>query len=135
MEELLLAIIAGLLEFLCEAFAELIAEFLASAVIRALRKIAGAAIELSPLEAISVFLIAGAAAGGISFLLFPHPLVPPSRLHGVSILVSPLLTGATMSLIGQGLRKRDKDPTQMESFGYGFTFAFAMAVVRFLLLN
>jgi hypothetical protein len=61
--------------------------------------------------------------------MFPHPLAHPSRIHGISLLVSPVIVGVVMSLIGSVQRNRDKRVAQIESFGYGFAFAFGMAVV------
>jgi hypothetical protein len=47
------------------------------------------------------------------------------------MLVSPVIAGLVMSLIGSVLRKRDKNVVRIESFTYGFVFAFGMAAVRF----
>jgi hypothetical protein len=76
------------------------------------------------------YVMLGMATGGVSVFLFPHPLIHPSRIHGISLLVSPVLTGLVMSRIGAALRRYGKHPTQIESFGYGFAFAFGMALVR-----
>jgi hypothetical protein len=59
----------------------------------------------------------------------------PSRLHGVSVIVSPLITGFVMSQLGRLLRNHDREVTPVEGFGYGFVFAFAMALVRFLMFR
>jgi hypothetical protein len=69
--------------------------------------------------------------GGLSLLIFPHPLIHPSRIHGISLLINPVIAGGVMSLIGFMLRKRDKRVVQIENFGYGFAFAFGMALLRF----
>lgn len=68
--------------------------------------------------------------GGISVLFFPHPIVHPSRFHGVSLIISPVLALLGMSFVGSTMRKRNR-VMQLESFGYGFAFAFGMALVRF----
>ena len=47
------------------------------------------------------------------------------------VVVSPILAGLGMSLMGSALRKRNKKAMQIESFGYGFAFALGMALVRF----
>lgn len=75
----------------------------------------------------------GGVAGGPSLLLFPHPLVQPSRFHGIRLIVSPVLVGLGMSLVGLALRRRGKKGVQLESFGSGYTFAFGIALIRFLL--
>ena len=86
----------------------------------------------SPVLATVGYLVLGTTAGGVSLLLFPHPLVHPSRMHGISLLISPVITGALMSIVGYAYRRSGKQPAQIESFGYGFAFALGMAVIRFL---
>jgi hypothetical protein len=78
------------------------------------------------------FTILGVVLGLLSLLIFPRPLVHPSRLHGVSLLISPVISGLIMSFVGRVVRRRGKAPVQIESFTYGFTFALAMALIRFL---
>jgi len=77
------------------------------------------------------YTLLGASAGGLSLFIFPHPLVHPSRLHGINLLVSPIVTGLVMSLIGSILSRQGKKVVQIESFGYGFAFAFGMALIRY----
>jgi hypothetical protein len=72
---------------------------------------------------------------GISLFFFPHPLVHPSRVPGVSVIISPVLAGLGMSFIGSMQRKRNKKVMRMEGFGYGFAFAFGMALVRFIFVT
>ena len=91
--------------------------------------------EVNPVLAALGYVLLGMATGGVSVFLFPHPLIHPSRIHGISLLVSPVLTGLVMSRIGAALRRYGKHPTQIESFGYGFAFAFGMALVRYLVVK
>jgi hypothetical protein len=70
--------------------------------------------------------------GGVSLMLFPHPIMHPTKIHGISLVIGPMLAGLVMSAVGSMLRRRDKEVIQLESFRYGFTFAFGMALVRFL---
>lgn len=85
--------------------------------------------------ATAILVLIGLALGFVSAIIFPHPLVHPSKLHGVSLLISPLLTGFGMSAIGRGVRRRGRIPVQIESFAYGFTFAFAFALIRLLVVH
>jgi hypothetical protein len=121
--ELLLGIVELLLELAGEAILDLalrgIAEVLADSEIS------------SPVLASFGYGLLGVMTGGLSLLVFPHPLVHPSRIHGISLLVNPVIAGVVMSLIGSMLRKRDQKVVQIESFGYGFAFAFGMALLRF----
>jgi hypothetical protein len=68
-------------------------------------------------------LILATISGGLSRLIFPHPLVRPSKVHGISLFISPAITGSLMWMIGYALRRRGKQAAQIESFGYGFAFA------------
>jgi hypothetical protein len=77
------------------------------------------------------YVFLGLISGIVSVFLFPHPLVPRSRFHGVSLVVSPLITGLVMSQVGLAVRRRGRQPAQIEGFRYGFAFAFAMALIRF----
>jgi uncharacterized membrane protein YeaQ/YmgE (transglycosylase-associated protein family) len=131
MGELLLELLLGLAEIFFEAFFELVGAALLDLVSRVLAKMFEDTEISSPILASIGYGLLGALTGGLSVLIFPHPLVHPSRIHGVSLLVSPVVAGAVMSLIGSTLRKRDKEVVQIESFGYGFVFAFGMAAVRF----
>jgi hypothetical protein len=81
------------------------------------------------------FTLLGLALSFVSILVLPHPLVHPSKFHGISLLISPLITGLIMGFIGRTIRRRGKIPVQIESFAYGFTFAFAFALIRFLMVR
>ena len=85
----------------------------------------------NPLMACIGYVFLGGVAGALSLLFFPHPLVHRSRVLGLSVVISPVLAGLGMSMVGSTLRKRNKKAMQIESFGYGFAFAFGMALVRF----
>jgi hypothetical protein len=129
-----------MIEFLLEVLLELVGEFLLELTVAALLDLALRAIVkvfetlriASPVLASIIYVILGAVGGGSSLLIFPHPLVHPSRIHGVNLLVSPLVTGLAMSLIGSILSRQGKKVTRIESFGYGFAFAFGIALVRYL---
>ena len=79
------------------------------------------------------FTLLGIGLGFVSALVLPHPLVHPSRFHGISLLISPVITGLIMGFIGRMVRRRGKTPVRIESFAYGFTFAFAMTLIRLLM--
>ena len=128
MDDLLLAIA----ELLFEVFLEITGEVLLDLLARA-----GAAVfrsEEVP-HRIGTWLACafyGVIAGVLSLGVVPRPVFHRSRMHGISLIVSPVLTGAVMSGIGTLLRRRGKRVTQIQSFPYAFAFAFGMAVVRFL---
>jgi len=131
MDEILFALLSGLIELFLEAFFELVAAAILDLVSRAIARVFEGLEISSPVLASVGYGLVGVLTGGLSLLIFPHPLVHPSRIHGISLLVSPAIAGVVMSVIGSILRERDKKVVRIESFGYGFAFAFGMAVVRF----
>ncbi|MGH9900264.1 MAG: hypothetical protein ACRD68_00315 [Pyrinomonadaceae bacterium] len=89
----------------------------------------------NPFLALIGYAFLGFVAGGISLIFFPHPFIRGSELHGISLLISPLLAGGAMSLVGMLRRRRGETALRLDSFGYGFIFAFAMALVRLMFTN
>jgi hypothetical protein len=130
--ELLLSIIFELfLEFTLQIVGEVLFEV-------ALQKFSGAAWARKTLDvslAVLMYLGLGAITGWLSILIFPHSFIRSSRLHGISLLITPLLAGFTMACIGWIRRRQGKLVIQLDSFAYGFLFAFGMALVRFLFTN
>ena len=131
MLELFFSLLELFLEFFFEAAFEFAAEFLTFLIWRGVAAVFDATEFKNPALACIGYVFLGGIVGGLSLLLFPHPLVHPSRVPGLSVVISPVLAGLGMSLVGSTLRKRNKKVMQIESFGYGFAFAFGMAVVRF----
>jgi hypothetical protein len=132
MIELLVAVLEMLLEIFFEAAFEFAAEFFGALILRGIPAVFDKSEFKSPLLACFGYVFLGGVAGGLSLLFFPHPLVHPSRIPGVSVIISPVLAGLGMSMVGSTLRKRNKKAMQIESFGYGFALAFGMALVRFI---
>ena len=120
-----------LLEIFLEAFFEFAISWLGALILRGIAEAFDTSEFKNPLQACIGYGFFGAAAGALSLLFIPHPLVHPSRVPGLSLVVSPVLAGLGMSLVGSFLRKRSKKGMQIESFWYGFAFAFGMAIVRF----
>lgn len=81
-------------------------------VLRAIAKLFETFRFANPVLALASYVLLDALSGGLSLLVFPHPLVHPSRLHGINLLVSPTATGLAMSLIGSMLSRQDKKVTR-----------------------
>lgn len=126
MDDLLFA----LAELILEVLFELAGEAILDLALRAIGEMLGRSEFKNPLVASIGYAILGALTGGLSLLIFPHPLIHPSRVHGISLLIAPVVTGSVMAMIGSILRRQGKKATQIESFGYGFAFAFGMALIR-----
>ena len=135
MEDLIGALLGGLVELFVEFLLEFGVELLFQAAANKVRGKVQTDGALQPILNGILLMLAGALAGFFSFILFPHPLVPPSKLHGVSILLSPTLTGLAMMGLGRVLQKYGRTPGWFAKFGYGFSFAFGMALARFLLVG
>ncbi|MGA2048200.1 MAG: hypothetical protein ABSG96_10935 [Terracidiphilus sp.] len=135
MEELLVALLAGIAELLGEVLIELVAEALTAFVVRAFRSVFGESMAFGTILAALGYLMLGAVFGGLSVIILPHPLIHPTRIHGASLVISPIVTGLIMAQIGLVRRRNDKDVLRIESFGYGFTLALGAAIARFLFVR
>jgi len=135
MEEFLTAVILSIAEMLFEAFFELLGVLLADLSVRFVNRSKTDAKDPSAVLAAAAYSSFGVVAGVVSVWLIPHRLFPVSRFHGISLLISPLVTGLAMSQIGILLRQRGKRRIRIESFGYGFAFALWMAIIRFFFVQ
>jgi hypothetical protein len=135
MEDFLLGLLGFLVELLGETLTDIAFAAIVDAVSRGLRHVGGSARRGNPIAATVILIAAGVAFGFLSAIVFPHPLVHPSKYHGISLLVSPVTTGLVMAAIGRRVRRRGRVPVQIESFAYGFTFAFAFSLIRILMVR
>jgi hypothetical protein len=132
MGEFLFELLLVFAELFLEIFLEVAATTLFDLALRAIAKVFDTLRFANPVVASIGYTLLGTLAGGLSVFIVPHPLVHPSRLHGINLLVSPIVTGFVMSLFGSVLRRQGGKVTRIESFGYGFVFAFGMALIRYL---
>jgi hypothetical protein len=125
--------------FLLEIIFEIIFEGLLQLIVEIVLEVLGHAFswrtqENRTLHAAVVFIFygaVGAALGGASLLIFPRTLVRPSPLPGASLIISPLLVGLAMSLIGRWRLEHGQKVLRLDSFAYGAIFAFGFALIRF----
>ncbi len=87
---------------------EFVAEFIGALIIRAVGAVFDTSEIKNPVLAYIVYMVLGGVVGGLSLLLFPFPLVHPSRVPGLSVIISPVLAGLGMSMVGSTLQKRNK---------------------------
>lgn len=130
MEELLWALLSAFSELLFEAFLEVVVAATADLLVRAFRNLFAETNAINPILAAIVYLLIGGVLGGASLHFFPRPMFHPSRFHGISLVLSPVITGLVMLRVGVLLRRNGKESVRIESFGYGFTFALGMAIIR-----
>jgi hypothetical protein len=131
MDDFLLGLLFAFVELFADVLFEIAGEALLDLAQRAIAEVLETSSSMRPEFASLGYALLGVLAGGLSVLIFPHPLVRPSKIHGISLLVSPLVTGLVMFLIGSLLRRQGKKAVQIESFGYGFAFALGMALIRY----
>ena len=135
MEDLLLAILEPLFELLAEFLLELGFGLFLSFLWRKARAARWKSRRISMWLILPLLGVVGASFGWISTLIIPSPIFHPGRIHGLSLIVSPLLTGMAMAIIGSNLTRRKEMPAPLESFSGGFSFALGVALIRFLHVN
>jgi hypothetical protein len=132
MEDLLIALLSGVAELLGEVVLQFVGEALTAFIVRSFRNVVGESLDVGTMLAALGYLLLGFAYGGLSVIAFPHPLIHPTRIHGASLVISPIITGLIMARIGLVRRRNNKDVVRVESFRYGFALALGVAIIRFL---
>ena len=86
------------------------------------------------LAGIGYFLF-GAALGGLSLLAFPNSFIRSESFHGINLLITPLLAGLGMALIGKFRERKAGASLRLDNFIFGYLFALPMTLIRFLYTN
>lgn len=73
----------------------------------------------------------GAGCGGLSIWLFPAHLVTEEPLRILNLVVTPVVVGVLMSLMGAWRSHRGEPLLRLDRFAYGYLFALSLALVRF----
>src|SRR5712691_3394228 len=103
--ELLLEII---FEFFLEFILQIIGEILFEVAFQKFSNTAWAHRTLNATLAVLMYFGLGVITGWLSIMIFPHSFIRSSRLHGISLLITPLLAGFTMACVGWIRRRQDK---------------------------
>ncbi|HEV2836105.1 MAG TPA: hypothetical protein VGW58_12345 [Pyrinomonadaceae bacterium] len=128
MEAIFEFIILVVFEFLLEVAGELMLEL----GLRSLGETIVSREHRNPLLAGIGYALLGLIGGGLSLLFFPNAFARSEALHGISLLIAPVLTGLAMAGLGWLWEKKGRQRLPIDSFAYGFIFALPMAIVRFL---
>jgi len=115
MDDFLLTLLSGLLEIFMEVSLQLVAESVVALFDRWFQNLFTESKARSPIAAAVGYFLMGLVFGVVSVVVAPHPLVKPSKIHGISLLISPLITGLIMSQIGVWIRKRELRTVRIES--------------------
>jgi hypothetical protein len=139
--EILFELLVVVAEFIAEIALQLAFEWLAGTGVRGLRDARDArnarhakpaAREVSPALAVLGYAVLGAAVGAISLWPFPYSFIGPYAARLANLVVTPVIAGALMSLIGGRRQLKGEPLIRLDRFAYGVVFAFAMSLVRFL---
>ena len=125
-----------IMEILLQIFLEFLLQFvggiITDVVLHALSRFIKSRRTLNVVVTLIMYLGVGLFVGWLSILIFPTAFVRSSNLHGISLLIMPVLAGFTMSAIGWIRQRQGKRRIRFETFSCGFVFAFAMALIRLL---
>jgi len=121
-----------LLEIFLEFVLQFVGEVLLEGILHAAWRVGWVRRTVNSLLIAILLFGAGALFGWLSIWIFPNAFIRSSSLHGISLVITPMLAGLTMSVMGWIRRRQGKLVIRLESFFYGFIFAFGMALVRLL---
>ena len=82
-----------------------------------------------------IMLIMGAAAGYVISLAFPERIFQTIPVTGISLLITPLLMGGLMSLVGVWKANHDCAASFLGTFMGGAIFGLAAAGTRLVILS
>jgi len=124
------------MEFIFELLFEIFGELLLQLALELLAELGLRAIgqrdaqPLHPLTGGAGYALLGAIAGGLSLWWFPQLFIASHAGRIANVIVTPLLSGLAMALLGAWRRRRDQRTVLIDRFAYAFIFAMAMALVR-----
>jgi hypothetical protein len=90
---------------------------------------------IAPVLAALGMIIGGAIAGIITVVLVPQRIISTLSIRGISLALSPMITGLVMKGHGSWRENRGMKHSYFATFWGGALFAFRMALVRFLFVK
>ena len=123
-----------LLEFLFQIFGEVLLQLFIEALVELGMHSLAETVQRPrhPVYAAIGFVLLGLIAGAVSLLVLPHSPIAAPQLRLANLIVTPVVIGLVMMLVGRLRAKRGQDLVRLDRFGYAFLFAFAMGLVRFV---
>ena len=85
----------------------------------------------NPAMAMVGYMLFGMLLGALSVWLLPLHFVIDPFLQKLNLLITPVLSGLIMSLIGYLRLKNGQSVLRLDKFSYGFLFALAFALTRY----
>ena len=86
---------------------------------------------MNPVVAAFLWLALGAVTDGGSLIFFPHSFIHSEGLRIANLILTPLMLGAIMALIGRKRLANGEETIPLDKFSNAALFAFGMAGVRF----
>ena len=82
-----------------------------------------------------ILLVTGIGAGFVISLVFPDRIFKPIPITGISLLITPLVMGLVMSLVGKWKVNHDRKPSFIATFLGGALFGLAAAGTRLIFIT
>jgi hypothetical protein len=86
---------------------------------------------IHPIMASIGYVILGSILGAVSLWLVPQSLIQHPFGRWLNLILTPVLVGICMVMLGRWREKRGQETIRLDRFGCAFLFALAMALVRF----
>ena len=124
------------MEFIFELLFEIFGELLLQLALELLAELGLRAVgkrfdkPLHPLAGGVGYALLGAIAGGLSLWWFPQLFIASHAGRIANVIVTPILSGGAMAMLGAWRRRREQHTVLIDRFAYAFIFAMAMALVR-----
>lgn len=87
---------------------------------------------MNPVVTGLLWLAGGAVMGAGSLVFFPHSFIHSETLRVANLIVTPLVLGALMALLGRRRLANGEEIVPLDKFSNAALFALGMAAVRFL---
>lgn len=135
---LLFELAGNLLQFVLEFVLQIVLELLGDTIVRGVARLrpketARAPWGMPAWVAGLGYLGFGALAGWGSVQLFPHPFISEPWMRIANLMITPIVAGAVMALIGALRARRGKLTTRFDQFAYAWFFATGLAAARLAL--
>lgn len=135
MSEILWEVLGAVFELLGEAVLALLAEFASRVLWRMLRKGGEALEKLSVATYLFLAVASGVLCGWLSVQIAPTRIIHMAHVHGLSLLLAPLLVGTAMAWLRTTGGHRASGAELRRSMAFGAVFAFCMALMRLVFVS
>ena len=122
-------------EILIQGGAEIIAEVVTH---KSRKRRSARGIEPKPMNPVVtgiLWLAGGALMGAGSLIFFPHSFIHSESLRIANLIVTPLVLGALMALLGRNRLANGEEIVPLDKFSNAALFALGMAGVRFFIAH